>query len=65
LPFDNDGFGVEKTVPEPLAIQEARVMVATDEPEGDELAILPTNTYELVLLHRSQRVNSVEILRRL
>jgi hypothetical protein len=29
-------------------------MAATNELEGDEPAILPTNTYELVLLHRSQ-----------
>jgi hypothetical protein len=63
--LDTDGFRVEEIVPEPLAVQEAWVMAAIDEPEGDELAILPANTYELVLLHRSQWVNSVENLQRL
>ena len=40
-------------------------MAATDELEGDEPAILPINAYELVLLHQSQWINLVEILRRL
>jgi hypothetical protein len=65
LLLDNHGFGVKEIVSESIAIQEAWVMATIKELEGDEPAILPDNAYELILLHRSQRVNLVEVPQKL